>query len=884
MKLLSASTRDAADSQSAAQTCFNQGVKSSSKNVPLAAEQGAPGTRVLAAVAALSAAVMGFEIALTRLFAILLRYHFAFLVISMALCGLGLGGYLAHFLSRKIRLSLPSLAAWFGASIALALGFLLFGVFAHFPEAYWISALVVLIPFTLAGLFLAEAFSRYARFSGRLYAWDLGGAALAACGIVALMQLTSSINAALLMGALAAFAGFLCLEKPREYSQPSKSDSNDRFLTLGLTALLFAAALLNNGKTLWLDIPAVPPRPDADNNSLSDRGITQELFTELGTEDHTSRIVDTRWNAFARTDVVRDAPDDTDSFLIYTNGNVPTNMLRWDGKLESIGPKLRNFPLIDWAFSVAPIGENAGAKNAGASTREAAQDARRGRVLSIGPGGGLDALMALHYGAARFDGAEINPSIVGLMRDYKDFNGGIYQRKDVHVVTAEGRAFVREARQSRQKYDFLYSALTKTATAAQGTALLESFIYTQDAFADYWDTLSDDGQLAIVTDQPMLMARLFSTTLAMMKSRGINERAACRHLALMSAPPDGPYVYALVLQKSPMSDTQTYAMSHNAFRRGLRAIWIPGRESTPNFGPFDQVGSGTMSLQQFIDWWKTPVEDDPMRPKTALDVSPCPDDRPFVLDLNLGTLPVFKNLIAFTMALSLVLAALGWTTAPRRDAASTREVHNESAALSDTEARDETDGAPHAEPNYAELDSAASTRGREEAPSHDFTRGAIALFYFALLGVGFMLVEIPLSQKLILPLGYPTLSLTVILFSVLLGGGAGSWFSQRFRGERLQRHAMLCALGVAIFTACGVMVLGAASNALLAIPLALRIVLVGLSLLPLGFLLGTPFPAGMRLFPAPLMFPTMPTFPILTPMKPPLRVLAAAPTAQEPSP
>jgi uncharacterized membrane protein YfcA len=71
------------------------------------------------------------------------------------------------------------------------------------------------------------------------------------------------------------------------------------------------------------------------------------------------------------------------------------------------------------------------------------------------------------------------------------------------------------------------------------------------------------------------------------------------------------------------------------------------------------------------------------------------------------------------------------------------------------------------------------------------------LCYFLALGVGFMMVEIPLIQKLILPLGYPTLSLTVILFSILLGGGIGSWFSQRFDDQKLARWAAVCALLVA---------------------------------------------------------------------------------------
>ena len=61
-----------------------------------------------------------------------------------------------------------------------------------------------------------------------------------------------------------------------------------------------------------------------------------------------------------------------------------------------------------------------------------------------------------------------------------------------------------------------------------------------------------------------------------------------------------------------------------------------------------------------------------------------------------------------------------------------------------------------------------------------------------------MLVEIPLTQKLILPLGYPTLALTVILFALLLGGGGGAWFSQRFEGRALRRCAALAALAVAL--------------------------------------------------------------------------------------
>jgi hypothetical protein len=111
-----------------------------------------------------------------------------------------------------------------------------------------------------------------------------------------------------------------------------------------------------------------------------------------------------------------------------------------------------------------------------------------------------------------------------------------------------------------------------------------------------------------------------------------------------------------------------------------------------------------------------------------------------------------------------------------------------------------------------------------------------------------MLVEIPLIQKLILPLGYPTLSLTVILFSLLLGGGAGAMFSQRYEAEKLRGHAMKCALGVAVTSLLFGMLSGPLSELLLGLPLPLRCAIAVILILPLGFLLGTPFPSGLRLF------------------------------------
>jgi hypothetical protein len=214
-----------------------------------------------------------------------------------------------------------------------------------------------------------------------------------------------------------------------------------------------------------------------------------------------------------------------------------------------------------------------------------------------------------------------------------------------------------------------------------------------------------------------------------------------------------------------------------------------------------------MSLEKFIEAWRTEQE---------LDVTPCPDDRPFVLDVSLTVLPIFKQLAGLAALLALGLVAVSWRSG--RSSAAIEDINDES-------------------PMAAQNQRLPLTLG-----------DALFVLYFLALGVGFMLVEIPLAQKLILPLGYPTLALTVILFSILLGGGAGAWASQRFADAALARWAIGCALGIAIATTFGIFLLGWLQSAMLLWSLPMRCVVTALLLLPLGFLLGAPFPAGMRLF------------------------------------
>src|SRR5438093_8435895 len=142
--------------------------------------------RTALAIAACSCAVLLTEITLTRIFSVTLMYHYAFLVLSVTLFGLGSGG-IFHFVSDRFRKD-PSSPAWLALSAAamlpLCLGAILRLPFS--PQVFSFSnmgvlfAIIVLaaIPFFFAGAFISLLYMLNRGSISNLYAFDLMGAAL----------------------------------------------------------------------------------------------------------------------------------------------------------------------------------------------------------------------------------------------------------------------------------------------------------------------------------------------------------------------------------------------------------------------------------------------------------------------------------------------------------------------------------------------------------------------------------------------------------------------------------------------------------------------------------------------------------------------------------
>ena len=119
--------------------------------------------------------------------------------------------------------------------------------------------------------------------------------------------------------------------------------------------------------------------------------------------------------------------------------------------------------------------------------------------------------------------------------------------------------------------------------------------------------------------------------------------------------------------------------------------------------------------------------------------------------------------------------------------------------------------------------------------------------YFGSLGAGFMLLEVALLQRFVLLLGHPVYSLTVTLFSLLLGTGLGSLVSRRVASSRVHIVTVRALVGIALVAGGAALGLSHLIDLGIAWALPARIAFAVMLVAPVGILLGMPLPGGMRL-------------------------------------
>jgi hypothetical protein len=109
-----------------------------------------------------------------------------------------------------------------------------------------------------------------------------------------------------------------------------------------------------------------------------------------------------------------------------------------------------------------------------------------------------------------------------------------------------------------------------------------------------------------------------------------------------------------------------------------------------------------------------------------------------------------------------------------------------------------------------------------------------------------MLIEISFIQRFVLFLGQPVLSLAILLFSLLGGAGMGSIWSGRFPPNKINKGIAMTSLSIVGMVLGYTFLLPIIFNQLLGLDLTTRLLATIFVLIPLGFLIGIPFPLGIR--------------------------------------
>ncbi len=701
-------------------------------------------------------ATVMFEVLLTRVFSLIMWYHFAFMAISIAMFGMTVGA-LAVFLRPQAwpEATLPRAmgrcALLFAVTMAAAIFLQAFLFVPHPNVSAWPLAWTfagAAVPFVFSGIFVCLALTRFPARIGQLYAVDLAGAALGCLGVIAALVWLDGIGAVLACASVAALAALLLAR------------GAERWVAAGVTALLA-------GATLWAGVHLARHETAAFPIQYIKWQKQQEIDYE-------------RWNSFSRIAVMKpsrfDVPAWSLSVAYKERLAIPTRLLQIDagagtvligfdgdlGKLEFLRWDLTNF------------------------VHYLRRDAR---VCIIGSGGGRDILAAKVFGQKRAVAVEINANILRVANErFGDFTGHLDRDPIVSLVNDEARSYLAR---TRERFDIVQLTFIDTWAASAGGAyaLMENALYTVEGWKVFLDRLEDDGLLAVARGVNFELGRLIALGREAVRATGATEPE--RHMVMVTNrhvrdDSYGPMAMLLV-RKTPFPEHELAEIRGHAQRMRFEVELEPGAVKSRIF---DALASGR-GMEGEFEW-------------SATNYDAPTDDQPFFFNmlrlkswmLMRQTSALGQHAAVLLMDLLVIVSALTLLCIV--------------APLAVARVR------------LARADTAL-------------------LGFFAAIGAGFMLIEISLLQRLIIFLGHPIYSLSVILFALLLASGAGSYLSARVAdGKRmlLVLTAVLAAAGLLS----GPLVTGLAHA-----ETPVRIAAAASLLAAIGVFMGMAFPLGMRL-------------------------------------
>lgn len=722
--------------------------------------------RLYAGIFLVSLCIVSLQILLTRVFSVTVRYHFAFLVITITMLGLSVGAVFVQRLPFLFRQE-KSLAAIGWSALLFGLS-ALFAMLVHlavpigntdsaanvFALLFTICSLVA--TFVLAGICICLCLTRFPDITGRLYAADLIGAAIGSLVPFALFPFFNGPALVLLITAAAAVAAMIFAWN---IGAPS-------FFRLAGLTLAFSGSLAI--------VECVRP-------------VESSFFrlVWVSGQKETPPVYE-RWNAFSRV-TIRDYPSlpfgwglsrnlDLNARIQQKNleidSGASTPLTKFDGSFENLQHlRLDVSNLVHYLRTKAD-------------------------VFVVGVGGGRDILSALLFGQKSVTGAEINPSILSAVEvTYGDFVGNILKLPQVRVINDEARSFI--TRDSKT-YDIIQISLVDTfaASASGAFVLSENSLYTEEGWDKFLKRLNPNGILSVsrwwFNDYPAEAYRTITLAQTALRNLGISN----------------PENHILV----SVNENPLYRES---LAVGVITILVsPTPFSVEDQNKFTKVNSDLSFVTKFTPTgvsdpiFTTLVKESPQYSSDhfGMQLKPPTDSSPFffhftrIKDIFLGnkTDPASTGALV-NLSLILLLAVFS---------------------------------------SYLFLIKPLVLKPTTTSSFESY----LFCLYFASIGLGFMLVEVSQMQWFGTFLGHPTYGITVVLFTLLLSSGLGSFISSALslRSSKISLCFMLIVLlacGIVgtpiceIYRDSGIFVRITVSVALLA---------------PMGIVMGLAFPLGMK--------------------------------------
>lgn len=669
-------------------------------------------------IALLSASALFLEVILTRLFSALYFPPYVFFIISFAILGIGIGAAICAIFPSFT--NEPRLVLYTSGASLSSLILAVISVMGASQNIQVILFALLLIPYLFVGLSLSALFSQYSKSSRVLYMSDLLGAGIGAILVIPLLNMFGAVN-----GILVAALGF-AISAIYFYSQ--------RYIMVIVISIVASVAVFGSNVALeWLEVDMA--------SLVTDKPITDVLRAG-------GHILQTEWDAFARTDLVE--PAGGGLLRIYVDGGAASIMPADAANNQELTQDIGFFPF---------------------ATDQPAT------VFVVGPGAGLDVWFGLQSNAEKIVAVEVNPASVAMVEQWAGINGRLYAQSIVDVIIDDARSVLRR---SDERYDLIYLSQVVTLAAERGGyALSENTIYTVEAFDEYLAHLSENGQIALKLYDEITLTRAVSTALASLRKRGLTDQEAMKHLLILLDARASAPIPLLLVRNTPFTEDDSLVLGAIARDVGFTPMYLPHAVVQ---SPLDTVDDGSVTFDTLVQ-------------NSSTDISAPTDNRPYFFQFERG---IPQTLQPLTLIITII--ALGGILF------------------------------------YGLVFINSSDAITRYSPP-----------YFAMLGIGFITIEIFAIQQTRLFLGHPTFAVTLVLVTFLVGGGIGSGLSQRFFGRLLEKSSYwIPVIIVALFIIWN-QIWHVFSLQFVASDLIVRGIFATVTLIPLALMMGIPFPLGLRL-------------------------------------